>query len=69
MGTQKNSSAPPLSDARDAGAYSDEEAAQRRDAVVRRMIATPPKPHSETAPKRHGAKRRNPKRGQSSRDR
>jgi hypothetical protein len=24
--------------------YSDEEAAQRRDRVVRRMIATPPKP-------------------------
>jgi hypothetical protein len=25
--------------------YSDEEAARRRDAVVRRMIATPPTPH------------------------
>jgi hypothetical protein len=25
--------------------YSDEEAARRRDAVVRRMIATPPAPH------------------------
>jgi len=25
--------------------YSDEEAAKRRDATVRAMIATPPKPH------------------------
>ena len=27
--------------------YSDKEAAARRDAVIKRMIATPPKPHSE----------------------
>jgi hypothetical protein len=32
--------------------YSDEEAARRRDAVVRRMIATPPQPHKPVAPKR-----------------
>jgi len=29
--------------------YSDEEAARRADAVVRRMIATPPKPHKPIA--------------------
>jgi len=27
--------------------FSDKEAAARRDAVVKRMIAMPPKPHSE----------------------
>jgi hypothetical protein len=27
--------------------YSEQEIARRRDAVIRRMIATPPKPHSE----------------------
>jgi hypothetical protein len=27
--------------------YSDKETAQRRDAVIKRMLATPPKPHSE----------------------
>jgi hypothetical protein len=27
--------------------YSEKEAAERRDAVIKRMIATPPKPHSE----------------------
>jgi hypothetical protein len=27
--------------------YSDKETAQRRDAVIKRMIAMPPKPHSE----------------------
>jgi hypothetical protein len=31
--------------------YSDEEAAQRRDAVVKRMLDTPPKPHAKPAPK------------------
>lgn len=33
------------SDQGQAEGYSDEETAQRRDAVVRRMLATPPKPH------------------------
>jgi hypothetical protein len=32
--------------------YSDEEAARRRDAVVRRMIATAPSPHKPITPKR-----------------
>jgi hypothetical protein len=27
--------------------YSEKETAQRRDAVIKRMLATPPKPHSE----------------------
>jgi hypothetical protein len=27
--------------------YSEEETAQRRDAVIKRMLNTPPKPHSE----------------------
>jgi len=27
--------------------YSEKEAAERRDAVIKRMIAMPPKPHSE----------------------
>ncbi len=27
--------------------YSEEETARRRDAVIKRMLATPPKPHSE----------------------
>jgi hypothetical protein len=27
--------------------YSDREAAERRDAVIKKMLATPPKPHSE----------------------
>ncbi len=27
--------------------YSDKEAAERRDATIKRMIAMPPKPHSE----------------------
>jgi hypothetical protein len=27
--------------------YSDEETARRRDATIKRMLATPPKPHSE----------------------
>jgi len=39
--------------------YSDEEAARRRDAVVRRMIATPPAPRNPSAsrPKKRAAKR------------
>lgn len=27
--------------------YSEQETAQRRDAVIKQMLATPPKPHSE----------------------
>jgi hypothetical protein len=27
--------------------FSEKEAAERRDAVIKRMLATPPKPHSE----------------------
>lgn len=27
--------------------YSEQETAARRDAVIKRMLATPPKPHSE----------------------
>ena len=27
--------------------YSEQEIARRRDAVIKRMLATPPKPHSE----------------------
>jgi hypothetical protein len=35
-------SAPP-----DEDQYGDKEAAERRDAIIKRMIAMPPKPHSE----------------------
>jgi hypothetical protein len=38
--------------------YSDKETVQRRDAVIKRMIAMPPKPHSEM---RVGKPRANPK--------
>jgi hypothetical protein len=31
----------------DDGQYSEQETAKRRDAVIKRMLATPPKPHSE----------------------
>jgi hypothetical protein len=39
--------------------YSDKEAAERRDAVIKRMIAMPPKPHSEM---RVGKRRKTKKR-------
>jgi len=43
-------------------ALPDEEVAKRRDEVLRRMIATPPKPHKDEPPKRAGtAKRRKQK--------
>jgi hypothetical protein len=32
---------------READTYSEQETAQRRDAVIKRMLNTPPKPHSE----------------------
>jgi hypothetical protein len=42
--------------------YSEKEAAERRDAVIKRMIAMPPKPHSEMkmgkSPPQHRAKPR-----------
>jgi hypothetical protein len=34
--------------------FSDEEAARRRDEVVKRMIATPPQPHKPAKPARTG---------------
>lgn len=34
--------------------YSDKEAAQRRDAVVRRMLNTPPQPRAKPPPKPKG---------------
>jgi hypothetical protein len=44
---------PPPKDAQ----FSAEEMARRRDAVVRRMLNTPPKPHSEMKIGKHRAKR------------
>jgi hypothetical protein len=44
--------------------YSEEEIAQRRDAVIKRMLNTPPKPHSEMkVGKSKGKNMRSPKRG------
>jgi hypothetical protein len=43
--------------------YSEQDAAQRRDAVVKHMIDTPPKPHSEMKigkPKQRKVKKENP---------
>jgi hypothetical protein len=31
--------------------FSPEDAARRRDEIIRRMIATPPKPHKDSTPK------------------
>lgn len=46
--------------------YSDKEAAARRDATIKRMIAMPPKPHSEMKlGKRKTKKAASPKRAAS----
>jgi hypothetical protein len=37
--------------------YSEKEAAERRDAVIKRMIAMPPKPHSEMKMGRNKSKK------------
>jgi hypothetical protein len=42
--------------------YSEQETARRRDAVIKRMLATPPKPHSEMkVGKPKGKPRKSPK--------
>jgi hypothetical protein len=41
--------------------YSEKEAARRRDAVIKRMLATPPKPHSEMKVGKPRAKSMTPK--------
>lgn len=40
--------------------YSPEEAARRRDEIIRRMINTPPKPHKDGSPKKDQAPRKSP---------
>jgi hypothetical protein len=43
--------------------YSEQETGRRRDAVIKRMLATPPKPHSEMKiGKPKGKKAKSPKR-------
>lgn len=42
--------------------FSEEETVRRRDAVIKRMISTPPKPHSEMKVDKN-AKTQNPKKG------
>jgi hypothetical protein len=37
--------------------YSEKEAASRRDAIIERMIAMPPKPHSEMKLGKHKGKK------------
>jgi hypothetical protein len=41
--------------------YSEEETARRRDAVIKRMLATPPKPHSEMKIGKRSTKSMTPK--------
>jgi hypothetical protein len=41
--------------------YSEKEAAQRRDATIKRMIAMPPKTHSEMKVGKKAKKRKSPK--------
>jgi len=49
--------------------YSEAEAAKRRDAIVRNMIATPPAPHKTTLkPKRSKAAKSKPKGGRNRRN-
>jgi hypothetical protein len=43
--------------------YSEKEAAERRDAIIKRMIAMPPKPHAEMKVGKKKAKKRKPKSG------
>jgi hypothetical protein len=40
--------------------FSDEEAARRRDAVIKRMLGTPPKPHKEMKPGKPRRKTKKP---------
>jgi hypothetical protein len=42
--------------------YSEKETAVRRDAIIRRMIAMPPKPHSEMKVGKKAAKKQRAKR-------
>jgi hypothetical protein len=42
--------------------YSEQETKRRRDAVIKRMLATPPKPHSEMKVGKPRAKSMTPKR-------
>jgi hypothetical protein len=42
--------------------FDDQETARRRDAVIKRMIATPPKPHSEMKVGKSAAKKKKPTR-------
>jgi hypothetical protein len=46
---------------RDGDQYSDEETIARRDATIKRMLATPPKPHSEIQVGKSRAKSMTPK--------
>lgn len=41
--------------------YSEQEIARRRDAVIKQMLATPPKPHSKMNVGKHKKKVRKPK--------
>jgi hypothetical protein len=41
--------------------FSEKEAAARRDAVIKRMIAMPPKPHSEMKIGKMAKKKKSPK--------
>jgi hypothetical protein len=43
--------------------YSDKEAEQRREAVLKRMLATPPKPHAATEKKNPSPAKRKEKKG------